>query len=83
MPGRGHARAWAEEVEEEEEAASPIYDETSGQYRGSESAWHEGIAVERGSSKHRLDTGHGFYRSIVSGFLRLSFDLKEPVPQRC
>lgn len=70
MPGRGHhARAWAEEVEEEEEAASPIYDETSGQYRGSDSAWHEGIAVERGSSKHRLDTGHGFYRSIVSGFL--------------
>jgi hypothetical protein len=75
MPGRPHNARWAEEVEQEEahdreededQQGSPLYDELSGQYcsRGA-GAWQEGMDVERGQSKQRLDLSHGFMRSIV------------------
>lgn len=31
--------------------------------------WHEGLEVERGASRQRLDLRHGFVREIVSGGL--------------
>lgn len=81
MSGRTfRTRAWAEEVEEEEqEACSPIYDESSKQYRTSDSKWHEGLDVERGMSKQRLDTRHGFYKSIVGPDLHLNSPLMKTV----
>ena len=73
MPGgRPHHARWAEEVDEEEahqqeeQLGSPLYDETSGQYRSSDGVWCENMDVERGQSKQRLNLQHGFMRSIVS-----------------
>lgn len=33
--------------------------------------WHEGMEVERGKARHRIDLQHGFVRDIVSGWLLL------------
>lgn len=85
MPGRGlRMRAWAEEVDEEEEGCSPTFDEAAGQYRATNSNWHEELDVKRGMAEHRLDTRHGFFQSIVSQRCPLkntSFFVKVLLPQ--
>ncbi|KAK9806817.1 hypothetical protein WJX72_003729 [[Myrmecia] bisecta] len=52
----------ADEVEQEE-AEDRL---RAGDYGGvAADDWHEGIEVERGTARHRLDLSHGFVRHIV------------------
>ena len=85
MSGRGHHSRWAEEVEQEEAQGPPeaaIYDEVSGQYWNSNASWFDGMEVERGKSRHRLDLSHGFMRNIVrtppGSLPALGLPVKEP-----
>jgi hypothetical protein len=67
MAGGKQRWQWAEQVDAEDPDSgpcSPVYDETTRQYR-SWSDWHEGMDVQRGQSRHRLDLGHGFMKHIV------------------
>ncbi|CAK0783865.1 hypothetical protein CVIRNUC_007065 [Coccomyxa viridis] len=65
---RMRTRGWADEVDDDwdspSDLASPVFDETSKQYKTADGAWHEDISVERGQSQQRLDLDSGFMRSI-------------------
>lgn len=56
----GGSRGWNALVEEaaEEEGVTGFE---------ARDGWHEGMQVERGASRQRLDLQHGFIRDIVSG----------------
>lgn len=57
----GQAAAAAEQHEHDEELEAF----RQGRYEPRD-GWHEGMQVERGASRHRIDLKHGFVRDIVS-----------------
>ena len=68
MSGRGHHRAWADDNSELDTFdAGGVFDEATRSYNlPPDAGWSEGLEVERGSARVRLNKTSGFMGAIVS-----------------
>lgn len=68
MSGRGHHRAWADDNSELDTFdVGGVFDEATRSYNlPPDAGWSEGLEVERGSARVRLNKSSGFMGAIVS-----------------